>query len=48
MDRLYSTYASDALAYYNQMHRNQDVKPEAAPTSVTSRYSFGGASLSYR
>ncbi|XVF56901.1 hypothetical protein PTKIN_Ptkin06aG0158500 [Pterospermum kingtungense] len=48
MDRLYSTYASDALADYNQMHLNQDVKPEVAPTSVPSQYSFAGASLSYR
>ncbi|XVF06584.1 hypothetical protein REPUB_Repub06bG0061800 [Reevesia pubescens] len=48
VDRLYSTYASDALADYNRMHRQQDVNPEAASTSVSSRYSFGGASLSYR
>ncbi|XWS57853.1 hypothetical protein CRYUN_Cryun09bG0209200 [Craigia yunnanensis] len=47
-DRVYSTYASDALADYNQMHRHQHVKPEAASTSVSSRYAFAGASLSYR
>ncbi|XP_022743809.1 uncharacterized protein LOC111294662 [Durio zibethinus] len=48
VDRVYSTYASDALAYDNLMHRRQDVKPEAASTSVSSRYSFAGASWSYR
>ncbi|XVF42548.1 hypothetical protein PTKIN_Ptkin01aG0372500 [Pterospermum kingtungense] len=48
VDRVYSAYASDALAGYNQMHRHQDVKPEAASTSVSSRYSFAGPSFSYR
>ncbi|OMO55287.1 hypothetical protein COLO4_36075 [Corchorus olitorius] len=48
LDKLQPAYASDALADYNQMHRNQDYRPEAASTSVSSRYSFGGASLSYR
>ncbi|XWS62833.1 hypothetical protein CRYUN_Cryun06bG0044400 [Craigia yunnanensis] len=48
VDRLYSTYASGALADYNQMYRHQDVKPEAASTSVSSRYSFAGASLFHR
>ncbi|OMO55289.1 hypothetical protein COLO4_36077 [Corchorus olitorius] len=47
MDKLQPTYASDALAYYNQMHCNQDFRPEAASISVSSRYSFGGASLSF-
>ncbi|XVF56912.1 hypothetical protein PTKIN_Ptkin06aG0158800 [Pterospermum kingtungense] len=46
MDRLCSTYAFDALADYNVMHQNQDVKPGPAPTSVPSRYSLVGASLS--
>ncbi|XVE90161.1 hypothetical protein DITRI_Ditri20bG0055800 [Diplodiscus trichospermus] len=49
VDRVYSTYASDALADYNQMHpRHRDVKPEVASTSVSSRYSFAGASSSFR
>ena len=48
VERLYSTYASGALADYNQMHRHPEVKPEDAPTSVSSRYSFVGASLFHR
>ncbi|XVF57687.1 hypothetical protein PTKIN_Ptkin07bG0002000 [Pterospermum kingtungense] len=48
VDRVYSAYASDALAGYNPMHRHQDVKPEGASTSVSSRYSFAGPLFSYR
>ncbi|KAK6289060.1 hypothetical protein POUND7_000601 [Theobroma cacao] len=49
VDELYPTYDSNALAEYNQMHRyHQVVKPEASSTSVSSRYSFPGATLSYR
>ncbi|TYI46683.1 hypothetical protein E1A91_D13G121500v1 [Gossypium mustelinum] len=47
VDRLYLTYASDALADYNQMQRHHDVKPVPASTSVSYRYSFTGASFSY-
>ncbi|KAA3487441.1 Dev_Cell_Death domain-containing protein [Gossypium australe] len=46
VDRSYLTYASDALADYNQMQRHHDVKPVPA-TSVSYRYSFTGASFSY-
>lgn len=48
VDRLYSAYGSDALAGYNPMHPHLDVKPEAASTSVSSRYTFAGASFPYR
>ncbi|KAH1031978.1 hypothetical protein J1N35_044152 [Gossypium stocksii] len=47
VDRSYLTYASDALADYNQMQRHHDVKPVPASTSVPYRYSFTGASFSY-
>ncbi|GMI84523.1 hypothetical protein HRI_002121600 [Hibiscus trionum] len=47
-DRLYSAHPSDALVGPIQMHRHRDVNPASASTSVSSRYSFGGASLSYR
>lgn len=48
VDRSYLTYASDALANYNQMQRHHDVKRVPASTSVSYRYSFTGASYSYR
>ncbi|KAK8507547.1 hypothetical protein V6N13_141565 [Hibiscus sabdariffa] len=48
VDRLYSAYPSVVLVDHSQMHRHGDVKPASASTSVSSRYSFGGASFSYR
>ncbi|XP_040965137.1 uncharacterized protein [Gossypium hirsutum] len=47
-ERLYSQYPSDVLVDHNRMQRHRDVNPASASTSVSSRYSFGGASLPYR
>ncbi|XP_039030514.1 uncharacterized protein LOC120164965 [Hibiscus syriacus] len=47
-DRLYAAHPSDILVDHSQMYRHRDGKPAAASTSVSSRYSFGGPSLSYR
>ncbi|KAK8651062.1 hypothetical protein V6N13_140678 [Hibiscus sabdariffa] len=48
VDELNPTYASDALADYNQMYRHHDAKSVPASTSVSYRYSFTGASFPYR
>ncbi|KAF8394495.1 hypothetical protein HHK36_020704 [Tetracentron sinense] len=46
-ERLYSVYASNALSDYNQRH-HLGGRPELTSAPVSSRYSFGGPSLSYR
>jgi hypothetical protein len=46
--RLYSTHASDALSNYNKLLQYHGAKPETAPPSVSSRYSFAGSSVYYR
>ncbi|KAB5556304.1 hypothetical protein DKX38_007213 [Salix brachista] len=46
--RLYSTHASDALSNYNKLLQYDGARPETAPPSVSSRYSFAGPSASYR
>lgn len=48
LDRLYATYAADALPRYNQTQHHQGAQPEAASVPVSSRYSFAGPSFSYR
>lgn len=45
-DRLYSSYAANALSHYNRHYDEPKLEAEAAP--VSSRYSFAGPSLSYR
>ena len=47
-DRLYSTYAADALLRYNQTENRQAAQPEAVSVPVSSRYSFAGPSFSFR
>ncbi|KAI4347898.1 hypothetical protein L6164_008673 [Bauhinia variegata] len=47
-DRLYSTYAADALSDYNRTLQFQRADSEAVPLPVSSRYSFAGPSYSYR
>ncbi|KAL4637286.1 hypothetical protein ACB092_03G066900 [Castanea dentata] len=47
-DRLYSTYAADALLRYNQTENRQVAQPEAVSVPVSSRYSFAGPSFSFR
>ncbi|KAF7824772.1 B2 protein [Senna tora] len=47
-DRLYSTYAADALSDYNRSQHYNGVHPEATSLPVSSRYSFAGPSYSYR
>ncbi|KAL0005773.1 hypothetical protein SO802_013334 [Lithocarpus litseifolius] len=47
-DRLYSTYAADALPRYNQTENRQVAQPEAISVPVSFRYSFAGPSFSYR
>ncbi|KAF9670021.1 hypothetical protein SADUNF_Sadunf13G0025100 [Salix dunnii] len=48
VDRLYSMNASDASSNYNRLLQYHGAKPETAPQSVSSRYSFAGPSISHR
>ncbi|KAF5746976.1 hypothetical protein HS088_TW06G01153 [Tripterygium wilfordii] len=48
VDRLYSTYAADALSNYNRISHHQGAPRETAPAPVSSWYSFAGPSQSYR
>ncbi|KAK9293245.1 hypothetical protein L1049_021236 [Liquidambar formosana] len=48
VERLYSTYASNALSDYNQRDNYQGTRPEPALPPVSSRYSFAGPSSTYR
>ena len=41
-DRLYSTYAANALLRYNQIENHQVAQPEVVSVPVSSRYSFAG------
>ncbi|KAJ6359865.1 hypothetical protein OIU77_003967 [Salix suchowensis] len=48
VDRLYSMNAADASSNYNRVLQYHGAKPETAPQSVSSRYSFAGPSISHR